>query len=202
VEEFLTALSAIPTISLLVTMRGTQRPSGPKWSKVISLGTFDAASARAAFMSFSSQYLDDPVVDQLLHAVGCLPLSIGILGPMAQYQPASFLLDRYETEGISMLSSGTTRSTSLDISIQQSMSCGFMKDNHHSVSVLRKLASLQSPMTRSQCLKAVEWQLSEPIVQKCFTSILQSSLAIVDDERNIHVPPFIQDYLTYHSTSL
>ncbi|KAJ7692962.1 hypothetical protein B0H14DRAFT_2271958, partial [Mycena olivaceomarginata] len=119
VEDLLTELSTIPAVSLLLTVRGTQRPLGPAYSKPypVPLGPLSPAAARDTFFAISDvpdDGEDAPLVDVLLHMVGFLPMPVTLLAQLAQYEPLPFLIERYREEGTSMLNGG-------DISMEESI---------------------------------------------------------------------------------
>ncbi|KAJ7792956.1 hypothetical protein B0H14DRAFT_3498655 [Mycena olivaceomarginata] len=75
VETFLASLCALDTLSVVITMRGSERPAGVQWSRPFlpQLGPLDVASARGAFLALSDCLEDDPWIDP-----SSLDTSIGI----------------------------------------------------------------------------------------------------------------------------
>jgi hypothetical protein len=65
VETFLASLCALDTLSVVITMRGSERPAGVQWSRPFlpQLGPLDVASARGAFLALSDCLEDDPWID-------------------------------------------------------------------------------------------------------------------------------------------
>ncbi|KAJ7485938.1 hypothetical protein FB451DRAFT_67158 [Mycena latifolia] len=104
-NKFLAMLSAIPCVSLLLTLRGTQCPLGPMYTPFpVSLGPLSLPSARALFRDISdlppvTDEDQDPLIDALLQRAGCLPQHVALLAQRAQYEPLPFLLARCAEEG-------------------------------------------------------------------------------------------------------
>jgi len=125
VEELLCHMCGLPTLTLLLTMRGAERPLGPSWTSFHSpLRTLDLEAARQTFIAISGIDEKDPHINALVLAVDRLPLAITLMANMAQVESTETLLRRWETEKTSMLTrGGIDRLASLDISIAISLSC-------------------------------------------------------------------------------
>ncbi|KDQ20246.1 hypothetical protein BOTBODRAFT_184202 [Botryobasidium botryosum FD-172 SS1] len=125
VEELLCHLCGLPTLTLVLTMRGAERPLGPSWTSFHSpLRTLGLNAARQTFVAISGIDEKDPHIDALVLAVDRLPLAIALMANMAQVESTEKLLRRWETEKTSMLTrGGVDRLASLDISIAISLSC-------------------------------------------------------------------------------
>ncbi|KAJ6608135.1 hypothetical protein B0H10DRAFT_2227157 [Mycena sp. CBHHK59/15] len=89
VEALLTELSHIPSVSLLLTLRGTQRPRGPAYTRPhpAPLGPLPPRAARQLFLAIA----DREPHDALLRRAGCLPGAVVRLAQRAQYEPLPFL---------------------------------------------------------------------------------------------------------------
>lgn len=88
VQELLARLAAVDALALLAILRGAQRPLHLEWHQAIHVLPLDPADAREAFLRVAgSEYANDPLLDSLLEAVGCVPYSVMILGYLAQAEP-------------------------------------------------------------------------------------------------------------------
>jgi hypothetical protein len=78
VEDILNRLTSIRTITVLITLRGTERPLGTSWSRPFlkPLEPLDRVSARQLFSSISDHAETDPSVEELLKVLDNLPLAI------------------------------------------------------------------------------------------------------------------------------
>ncbi|KAJ7655926.1 hypothetical protein B0H17DRAFT_374802 [Mycena rosella] len=119
--ELLTDIAAVPRVSLVLTLRGVQRPPGPVYTTpyLVPLGPLPLPAARALFHAISdlppaAAYGEAPkdvdvdappidvavpLIDALLQRAGCLPQAIVLLAQHAQYEPLPFLLARCAEEG-------------------------------------------------------------------------------------------------------
>ncbi len=85
VEDFMGALSAVPGLALLITLRGAERPAGPAWREALWVGPLSPAAARDAFLAVAGRrYRDDPCLERRLEAVDRVPLAIVLLGRLAE----------------------------------------------------------------------------------------------------------------------
>lgn len=125
VEDLLSQLSALPHLTLLASVRGEQRPSGPSWREAIRLRPLDLQPARSAFLAIAGdRHRGDAHLDRLLEAVDCLPLAVILLASQAEALPSlTNLWLRWRTERTALLqrSGGQTRLTSLEVSISLSL---------------------------------------------------------------------------------
>jgi tetratricopeptide (TPR) repeat protein len=125
VEELLAQLAAVPGVALVVTVRGEQRPAGPRWCEAIRLGPLPLASARSAFLAVAGeQHRTDPFLDKLVEAVEGLPIAIDLLARVAEALPElGELWQRWETERSALLRrmGGLTRETNLEVSVLLSL---------------------------------------------------------------------------------
>ena len=85
-EEFLAHLSDLPHLAIMITMRGTQRPSPSRisWSKPLlpPLQRLTAANSKVIFERICGP--GDEFVERLLGEVDGIPLAITLIGGMLQ----------------------------------------------------------------------------------------------------------------------
>ncbi|KAF7354830.1 hypothetical protein MSAN_01397400 [Mycena sanguinolenta] len=216
VEELLTDLSSIPTVSLLLTLRGTQRPRGPVYSKPypapFGLGPLSPEASRQTFFAISDVPEDDadaPLVDVLLHMVGFLPLAITLLAQLAQYEPLQFLMDRYREEGTSMLCGDGD--DGIEICIERTLYSARVNECPAALEVLGVLARFPEGTPRSEvsALVASEGRLPAAIVNKCLNVLHTTALVpvvpkilgvpdAVRQQERLVVPPVVRTYLQRH----
>ncbi|KAK7061276.1 hypothetical protein R3P38DRAFT_3302495 [Favolaschia claudopus] len=208
VEDFLTELSNISTVSLLLTLRGTQRPMGPSYSKPAPapLGSLSPSAARETFFAISDVVEDGedaPLVDVLLQLVGYLPRAITTLAQLAQYEPLPFLLERYREEGTAMLCDGEV---SMDESIEATLYSARISECPAALEVLSVLARFPqgTPKTEVSALVTNGGRLPGAIVNKCMSVLHCTSLLVVvsgDGQpqcETVKVPEVIRTYLERH----
>ena len=125
VEELLAQLAAVPGLALVATVRGDERPGGPRWAEPLRLRPLDLASARSAFLAVAGErHRADPHLDMLLEAVERLPIAIDLLAHQAEPLPElGELWRRWQSERSAVLqrAGGRTREVSLEVSVELSL---------------------------------------------------------------------------------
>ncbi|KAJ7047891.1 hypothetical protein C8F04DRAFT_986248 [Mycena alexandri] len=207
VEDLLTELSNIPKVSLLITLRGIQRPLGPAYTKPYPapLGPVSAEAARQTFFAISDlpeDGEDAPLVDVLLHMVGFLPMPITLLGQIAQYEPVPFLLERYREEGTSMLYDGDV---SMEASIEASLYSARVSECPAALEVLGILARFPEGTPKMEVTKLVVGggRLRTAMVTKSLSVLDRTSLVVVvprdaATQERLKVPDVVRTYLERH----
>lgn len=84
-EKLLQRLGKTEGLSLVVSLRGEERPVGPDWRDAIRIGPLLLPAARDAFLALAGErFRRDPELDPLLEAVDRLPLAIELLARRAE----------------------------------------------------------------------------------------------------------------------
>jgi tetratricopeptide (TPR) repeat protein len=178
IENILSRLTAIKTLTVLVTMRGSERPSGIAWTRpfIAPLTPLDMAAARLTFIAISDSQKDDPYIEQLLIELDNLPLAINLMGNLAQSETPEVLLKRWYSENTTMLTRCPEhRLSSLQISISISLDGPRMRRNPDANLLLRILALLPQG---SKDLEEIAPVI--PNVRKAAAVLRQVGLAYVD----------------------
>ena len=97
VEDVLGRLAALDNLTLVITMRGTERPRNIKWNELLDckhreLSTLDRYSARSLFLEISKHDgysaggdSDDPdELDTLIDACDYIPLPITLMAQLVE----------------------------------------------------------------------------------------------------------------------
>jgi tetratricopeptide (TPR) repeat protein len=125
VEELLAQLAAVPGLALVATIRGDERPAGPRWTEPIRLRPLDPAPARSAFLAVAGErHRSDPNLDPLLEAVERLAIAIDLLAHQAEPLPTlGELWQRWQSERSAVLQrgAGRTRELSFEVSVELSL---------------------------------------------------------------------------------
>src|SRR6201996_5178651 len=124
VEELLLELTDVPGLSLVVTLRGAERPSGIPWTRPFlpPLHSLDYEASMQTFISISDTHEDVPGLRELIEVTDGLPLAVTLMATQAQYTSCALLLSRWNDQRTAMLTRGAeTRLSSLDISIRLSL---------------------------------------------------------------------------------
>ncbi|KAH7088683.1 P-loop containing nucleoside triphosphate hydrolase protein [Auriculariales sp. MPI-PUGE-AT-0066] len=144
-ENFLSRLAEVPSVTLLVTSRGTVPPSGVEWSNAefAKLATLSLDAARDTFIQIAkapSDVADKVALDILLGEVDCFPLAVALLSTLALLQNSpSDLLRRWRKSRTKLLSSQAKHRTfNVDVSIRVSLD--LLQPMTHGVEALQLLA--------------------------------------------------------------
>ncbi|KAF8158838.1 hypothetical protein BJ912DRAFT_1069882 [Pholiota molesta] len=84
VEELLESIADIPNVSLIITIRGEQRPSKVAWSKPLlqPLSTLSLDGAREILQDIASDHTVDDFTLQLLQAIDGIPLAVTLVSTL------------------------------------------------------------------------------------------------------------------------
>ncbi|KAJ7638345.1 hypothetical protein FB45DRAFT_399494 [Roridomyces roridus] len=204
VEDLLTELSNIPSVSLLITLRGTQRPLGPDYTKPYPapVGPISTSAALDTFLAISDlppDGEDAPLIDVLLHLVGFLPLPITLLAQQAQYEPLPFLLERYREEGTAMLCDGDV---SMESSIEASLYSPRVSECPAALEVLGILARFPEGTLKTEVTALVVGggRLPGAMVNKCLSVLHKTCLVVIvpGQPERVKVPEMVRTYLERH----
>lgn len=151
VEELLETLSALDQLTIVLTMRGVERPQCASWESALTvvLSPLDDAAARETILAISD-IPDDDDVERMAALVENMPLGLMLLANLAQSESVSVLLMRWAAEKTSMLARASeTRLTSLDISIRISLDSDRIKAVPEARTMLSILSALPNGVADS-----------------------------------------------------
>ncbi|OCB89422.1 hypothetical protein A7U60_g3398 [Sanghuangporus baumii] len=207
VERLLLRLTTAENLNLtlVVTLRGTERPSGIAWDEPFlpPIRTLDPASAREMFLKISGA-LNDPIcnteapdeLDELVALCGYLPLAIRLMAELTSVEggDVNIVLERWKSvvSSISLLSSGEDPTHSLEVSIQLSLDSPRMKRDPDAGILLTVLALLPDGL-REEDLDRVVPQLENR--QKGRLTLIKTALAYKESGRLKVLAP-IRTYIT------
>src|SRR6201996_9778360 len=148
VEELLLQLTDVPGLSLVVTLRGAERPSGIPWTRPFlpPLTPLGLEASIQTFASISDVADSTPGLRDLIEVTDGLPLAITLMATQAQYTNCSLLLSQWNDKRTTMLTRGAkNKLSSVDISIQMSLESDRL--NPSAVTVLQMLSLLPDGVT-------------------------------------------------------
>lgn len=107
-EDLLRRLDEVEGLSLVVSLRGEERPVGPDWRDAFRIGPVELAAARDAFLAIAGErFRPDPDLDALLEAVDRLPLAVELLAHLTEgHSGLEDLLRQWHETRESLLRSG------------------------------------------------------------------------------------------------
>ncbi|KAJ7442868.1 hypothetical protein FB451DRAFT_1190385 [Mycena latifolia] len=191
VEEFLSLLSEVSHLALIITMRGAERPFKAHWTHpfLSPLKTLADCKARQTFIDITDNDHDNEEITQLLELTDNMPLAVTLLANLVE--GCSGVLARWKTENTYMLSDGHDKSSNLNSSITISLSCPRMTSGARSL--LSLLSILPDGLSNIELLQSV---LPVPDILTCKAVLLQTSLAYTDDKHlKVLVP--IREYMQH-----
>jgi hypothetical protein len=129
VELLLAGITVLPSVVVLVTMRGGERPKGMAWSLPMlpPLANFDREAAKRTWECLAGSGCDQ-WAEKLIDAVDRLPLAVTLLGSLAEVSTAEAIWERWQRENIAVVEreKGGDKLSSLEFSIALSLESGRM----------------------------------------------------------------------------
>ncbi|KAG8926089.1 hypothetical protein FRC02_009214 [Tulasnella sp. 418] len=202
VADILTKLASIPSVSLIITMRGGQYPSSNtiEWStpRLPSLTQLDLDAAEEAFLKISPDAAGDPELRKLLQKLDCMPLAITLMAKLSEAgETIPDLLSQWGTERTRLLDQpGGDRRTSIEVSIKLSLQSRAVKGYPDAIRLLSVLAMLPAgaALTRlpQLCPSIPSWRAA--------LRILRGAALVYDsaDRSRVHLLSPIQSYILLH----
>ncbi|KAJ7030208.1 hypothetical protein C8F04DRAFT_1114236 [Mycena alexandri] len=193
VEEFLSLLTQVPNLTLLITMRGAERPGKVQWSRPFfpPLAPLDYFAAMCTFNDIAGADHDQRSVQELLQLTGSLPLAVSLMAHVVASDGCAVALSRWATEHTRLLSDGYDQTSSLDISIALSYTSPRMTSGARDL--LSLLAMLPDGISDADLLQS---GISIPNILTSKATLLQISLAHVDHRRILQALPPVREYIS------
>jgi hypothetical protein len=114
----------INSVTLLITIRGTEQPDVATWDPLPLLGPLGIEDARNAFLAIANTVQPSASLDLLLKKVDCVPLAVNLLGRRCQIsgEDPIILSERWEKEHTRLLRLGDRNpEDNIDVSIKLSL---------------------------------------------------------------------------------
>ncbi|KAJ7835219.1 P-loop containing nucleoside triphosphate hydrolase protein, partial [Mycena leptocephala] len=182
IEEFLSLLTDVEHLALIITMRGAERPAKVRWTRpfLLPLGPLSDTAARQTFIDITDNSCDSKDMNQLLRFTDNMPLAVDLIAHLVDYEGSFSVLARWETEKTALLSGGHNRKSNLDASITLSLSSPRITSG--SRELLSMLAILPDGLSDVELL-----QSNIPIenILKCKATLLSTSLAYQDNKKRL-----------------
>ncbi|KAJ7488073.1 hypothetical protein FB451DRAFT_1081691 [Mycena latifolia] len=194
VEEFLALLTEIPDLSLLITMRGTERPRKVSWSRPFlpPLRPLTEAAARQTFFDIADDAHDNAGVSELLRLTDYLPLAVSLLAHIVSFEGAEAVLRRWKEESTTLLSEGHDKRSNLGHSIMLSLSSPRILSVPGAQDLLSVVSLLPDGISYPSLI-----QMSLPIsdIGTCRAALIRTSLAYIDHDGRLKVLSPIREYM-------
>ncbi|KAJ7290263.1 hypothetical protein C8J57DRAFT_1705704 [Mycena rebaudengoi] len=192
VEEFLSLLTDVPHLGLMITLRGAERPSKVKWTRpfLAPLKPLSNVAARQTFIEVADDGHDDDSIKELLELTGNLPLAVSLIASVASSEGCAQALSRWKLETTRMLSDGYDQRSSLGISIMLSYTSSRMTTGAQEL--LSILSLLPDGFSDADLVQA---KLPIPDILACKATLIQTALAFVGQDQHLKVLAPIREHI-------
>ncbi|KAJ7895212.1 P-loop containing nucleoside triphosphate hydrolase protein, partial [Mycena olivaceomarginata] len=182
IEEFLSLLTEVKHLALLITMRGAERPSKVHWTHpfLSPLQPLSAEAAHQTFVDITDDVYAKEDVEQILQFTDNMPLAVDLIAHLSDYEGLSNVLARWQIERTSLLSLGYDRKSNMDVSISLSLSSP--RITSESKELLSLLSILPDGLSDAELVQS---KLPICNILSCKTALLATSLAYQDGNRRL-----------------
>ncbi|KAF8147099.1 P-loop containing nucleoside triphosphate hydrolase protein, partial [Mycena galopus ATCC 62051] len=165
IEEFLSQLTGVEQLALIITMRGAERPLRVRWTRsfLLPLKPLSEDAARQTFMDITDNLYTAKAIDQLLRFTDNMPLAVNLIAHLT-----------------SLLSVGYDRKSNLDVSISLSLSSPRLTIG--SKELLSLLSILPDGLSDSELIQS---NLLIPDILRCKATLLATALAYQDEKKRL-----------------
>ncbi|KAJ7810393.1 P-loop containing nucleoside triphosphate hydrolase protein, partial [Mycena leptocephala] len=192
IEEFLSLLTGVDCLALVITMRGAERPAKVAWTHPFlpTLKPLEQDAARQTFIDIADSTHDPKEVDKVLSLTDNLPLAIDLVAHLVDSEGCSHVLSRWEEEKTSLISDGYDRTSNLDLPISLSLSSPRL--NPHSKDLLSLLSMLPDGLSD---VELVQSKLPIDNILGCRAALIRTALAYSDEHKQLKVLVPIREYM-------
>ncbi|KAJ7707936.1 P-loop containing nucleoside triphosphate hydrolase protein [Mycena metata] len=194
VEEFLSLLTDITSLALMITMRGAERPSKVQWTRPFlpSLEPLSQEAARKVFIAIAEDRHPMEEINQVLHLTDNMPLSINLLAHAVDVEGTTAILSRWQREHTSVISEGYDRRSNLESSILLSLESPRITSTPHSQELLSLLSILPDGLSDVE-LRQSKFAIQD--VLDCKRALLCTALAYLNDHKRLKALVPIREYM-------
>ncbi|KAJ7779643.1 P-loop containing nucleoside triphosphate hydrolase protein, partial [Mycena metata] len=194
IEEFLSLLTDINSLALVITMRGAERPSKVQWTRpfLLPLPPLALHAARRMFIDIADDKHSVEEMDQLLALADGMPLSISLLAHLVDMEGCKEILSRWEVEKTSLISDGYDRRSNLELSISLSLTSPRIASTPQAQDLLALLSMLPDGLSDVE-LKQTKFPTTD--ILGCKVVLLRTALAYSDGHKRLKVLVPIREYM-------
>ncbi|KAJ7759609.1 hypothetical protein B0H16DRAFT_1313229 [Mycena metata] len=200
VEEFMSLLTDIKHLALIITMRGAERPAKVPWTRPFlpQLLPLSQAAARQTLLDITDDVHEKEDLDNILSLTDNSPLAINLIAHLVQSEGCLMVLSRWKEEKTAIISEGYDRKSNLDISISMSLSSSRIISVPRSRDLLSLISMLPDGLADVELRQA-----NIPIdhLLHCKTALLRTSLAYEDQGRLKSLVPIREYFQKFHPPS-
>lgn len=202
VELLLADITALPSVVVVVTMRGGERPKETAWTLPMlpPLTNFDREAAKRTWECLAGGSCDE-WAEKLIDAVDRLPLAVTLLGSLAEVSTAEALWERWQRENIAVVEKEKgDKLSSLEFSIALSLESGRMASDASSKRLLGILSLLPDGVPVSPLPEFRRLFPDIPDISRGLDTLVGRSLAVrTADNKRVQVNSLVRLYCENHS---
>ncbi|KAJ7749396.1 hypothetical protein B0H16DRAFT_873438 [Mycena metata] len=194
IEEFLSLLTDITSLALIITMRGAERPSKVQWTQPFlpPLESLAQNAARKMFIDIAEDRHSMAEIDQVLQLTDNMPLSVSLLAHAVDVEGTTAILSRWQKEHTSVISEGYDRRSNLELSISLSLASPRITSTPHSQELLGLLSILPDGLSDVE-LKQSNFPIQD--ILDCKRALVRTALAYTDDHKRLKALVPIREYM-------
>ncbi|KAJ7877139.1 hypothetical protein B0H13DRAFT_1555113, partial [Mycena leptocephala] len=194
IEEFLSLLTGVEHLALVITMRGAERPAKVAWTRPFlpPLKPLEQDAAWKTFIDIADNTHNPKEVNKVLALTDNMPLAINLLAHLVDSEGCSSVLSGWDKEKTSLISAGHDKRSNLDISISLSLSSPRLNSVPHSKDLLSLLSMLPDGLSDAELVQA---KLPIDNVLGCKAALIRTTLAYSDDHKRLKALVPIQEYM-------
>ena len=195
VEMLLADITALSSVTVLITMRGGERPKVTAWTLPMlrPLANLPRDAAKRTWESLAGTC--DEWAEKLIDAVDCLPLAVTLLGSLAEVSTAETLWERWQKENIALVEKEKgDKLASLEFSIALSLESGRMAADGSSKRLLGILSMLPDGMPASPTVEFKRLFPDIPHISRSLETLLKCSLAVRTADKRVQVNSLVRLY--------
>ena len=200
VELLLSDITALPSVTVLVTMRGGERPKETAWTLPMlpPLTNFGRDAAKRTWECLAGAC--DEWAEKLIDVVDSLPLAVTLLASLAEVSTAETLWERWQKENIAVVEKEKgDKLSSLEFSIALSLENGRMATDSSSRRLLGVLSLLPDGMPASPSLEFRRLFPDIPDISRSLDTLLGRSLAVRTADKRVQVNSLVRLYCENHA---
>ncbi|KAJ7482625.1 hypothetical protein FB451DRAFT_1442105 [Mycena latifolia] len=194
VETFLASLEDMDQLTLMITMRGAERPANVRWSHPFlePLKPLTQEAARKTFIDIVDDGYTVEDMDKVLLLAGNMPLAIDLIAHLVDYDGLESVMHHWETERTSLLSDGHNKGSNLDLSISSSLDSPRLASVPYARDLLSLISVLPDGLSDTDLVQS---NLPIENVLACKAVLLGTSLAYTDDQKQLKALVPIREYM-------
>ncbi|KAJ7755264.1 hypothetical protein B0H16DRAFT_732635 [Mycena metata] len=194
VEEFLSLLTDIAGLALIITMRGAERPHKVQWTRPFlpPLEPLAQEAARKVFLNIAEDRHSIEEMDQVLGLTDNMPLSINLLAHAVDVEGCTAILTRWQREHTSVISEGYDQRSNLELSISLSLASPRITSTPHSQELLSLLSILPDGLSDAELMQS---NFAIQDILDCKRALVRTALAYTDDHQRLKALIPIREYM-------